>query len=313
MLDEKEQSTDTRRFWEFITRNLRTLIVYGIVGGAAALTLTFFMPKEYKSYGIVYPPSSTSIDNSIDFPNFGYDIEADRLIQIMQSTEIRNAVTEKFDLVNYFEIKKSDADWADQLMKKYHKNIRFERMPSMSVLISARTKDAELSSEIVNFIITSTDLLREKIYKKNIDPAFLNAQHDYESQKLLVDSVQAQLTLTLEREKLSSLLMLTSDAQISVDIDKLSAVRPGSTNADLGARLIAFKSMYDILKEYKTRFIKIKKSYANPIPKLYVINYAEPNFKKVSPSFLVNTAVGVIFSLFIAVIVLLIRNNLEHR
>jgi capsular polysaccharide biosynthesis protein len=313
MLSEKEQQSDASRFWEFVSKNIKVLLLYAIIGGCSALVITFFLPKEYKSYGIVYPPSSTSIENSIDFPNFGYDIEADRLIEILNSSIIRDAVVNKFDLANYYEIDKSDEDWLDQLMKKYYKNIKFERTPSMSILITARTKDANLSADIVNFIISAADELREKIYKKNIIPAYENARLDYELQKHIVDSAEYALTEKLKNNKLSSLLMLTSDAQLSIDIDQLSAVKTLSTGTNIGSDIIAFKSAYEIFKEYKSRFIRVKKTYTNPIPKIFVINYAEPNFKKVSPFFTINIAVGILFSLCVAVAVFLIRHNIEDR
>src|SRR5690606_5354954 len=133
MLSEKEQLADTAAFWNFLRKHFKTLLLYGAIGGLGALVITLFIPKEYKSYGIVYPPSSTSIENSIDYPNFGYDVEADRLMQIIESREIREEVIEKFDLVNHFEISKDSPTWHDNLMKKYYKNIKVERTVSMAV------------------------------------------------------------------------------------------------------------------------------------------------------------------------------------
>ena len=313
MLSEKEQKTDVIRFWNFIRKYAKSLIAYGAIGGVLAFVLTFFIPKEFKSFGVVYPPSSTSIDNSIDYPNFGYDVEADRLIQILASTEIRDSVIRKFGLAGYFEIDMQSADWMDDLSKKYYKNIKFERMPSMSILVTARTKDPRLSADIVNYILSSADALREKIYKKNIVTAYNNAKWDYDTQKHLVDSLQAVLAEKLKQNNMSSLLILLSDAQISFDLDKLNAIGSTAANSSIGPDIIAFKSMYEIFKEYKTRFIKIKKTYSNPIPTLYVINSAEANHKKISPSFIVNTAVGILFALAVATMVLLIRHSRENH
>lgn len=313
MLSEKEQQSDTRLFWKFITRYAGTLMLYAVIGGALAFISTIFIPKEYKSYGIVYPPSSTSIDNSIDYPNFGYDVEADRLIQILGSSEIRDSVIKTFNLAAYYKINTDTPDWMDNLVKKYHKNIQLERTPSMSVLITARSKDPELSSAIVNYIIHSANSLREKIYKKNIITAYENARADYEIQKRMVDSIQGLLTEKLKQNHLSSLLLLMSDAQLSFDVDKLNALSASAASSSIGPDILAFKSMYEVYKEYKARFIKVRKTYSNPIPKLYVINYGEPNYKKISPSFTVNTAVGILFALFVAVVVLLIRHHRETR
>ena len=311
MLSEEEQKSDVFKFWKFITANMRPLLLYSLCGAAFGLIATFFIPKEYKSYGIIFPPSSNSIDNSIDFPNFGYDLEADRLIQILNSYEIRDSVIQQFGLVDYFEVDKTQPEWMDELMKKYYKNIKFERTPAMSVLITARTKNPKLSADIVNYIIAAADILREKIYKKNIVEAYQNAKQDYESQRKLVDSVELDLGRKLKQNKLSSLLFLMSDAQISFDMDKLSAVNTAS-DATIGSDIIAFKNMYELLKEYRSRFVKVKKTYSNPIPKLFVINYGEVNFKKISPSFTINTGIGFLFALFVTASVLFFKNASKH-
>jgi capsular polysaccharide biosynthesis protein len=313
MLSDTEQRSDTKVFWDFLKTNFRTLFLYAIAGAAGAFLITCFIPKEYKSYGIVYPPSSTSIENSIDFPNFGYDVEADRLMQIFESREIRDSVIKKFDLENYFEIKRSRADWHDELVKRYYKNITLERTTSMAVMLTARTKDPELSAAIVNFIINSADRFREKIYKKNIIPAYENAAIEYEIQKKKVDSAEVDLLAKLKESNLSSLLMLMSDAQISIDIDKLNAISTASAHGGIGPEIIAFKSKYEVLKDSKSRMVRIRKSFTNPIPKIYVINYAEPQYKKISPSFTINMAIGAIFSLCMATIILLVRENSANK
>ncbi len=309
MLSEDEQKKDTALFWNFIRANFKLLLVYTLVGGFLAAVVTFFMPKEYKAYGLVYPPSSPSVDNSIDFPNFGYDIEADRLIQIFESTEIRDSVVKKFDLVRAYEIKQDNADWLDRLVKEYHKNIKFERTNSMSIVLSARSENADTAALIVNYIIRLADQVREKIYKKNILLAYDQAEKEYKTQKLLVDSAKTVLVEKLKAANLSSLLVLVSDALISIDAEKISlAASQSGAQASIGPDIIAFKSMYEILKDYQSRFLKIRKSVLSPIPQIFVINYAEPNFKKISPSFKVNIAAGMVVSLLIACVVLFIRH-----
>lgn len=309
MITENEQHSDLSAFLNFIKLNFRTLLLYSIIGAVLGLTLSLFIPKEYKSYGIVYPPSSTSIDNSIEFPNFGYDLEADRLIQILGSNGIRDSVNKKFDLAKHFLIKTENPEWLDNFTKLYYKHILFERSSSMSVIISARTKDPVLSAQLVNYIISTVENLRERIYKKNIISAFETAKSDYDFQKTKVDSAEAVLIEILKKNNLSSLLMLISDAQISIDIEKLQAIDFTGAQAGVGPQLILFKDMYDVLKEYKSRYLKIKKSYDNPIPKLFVINYAEPNYKKTSPSYLLNCLLASLFSLFVATVILFVKQQ----
>lgn len=304
MLSADEQKSDLQNFNAFLKKNGQQLFLYALAGAFIAVIVTFFIPKEYKSYGIVYPPSSTSIENSIDYPNFGYDVEADRLMQILESKDIRDSVIRKFRLREHFEIDTSNIDWYDELLKKYYKNIRLERTTSMAVLITARTKDAQLSANIVNYIIQSADYFRERVYKRNIIPAYEQALKEYTFQQTKLDSAEVNLLEHLSQNQLSSLLLLYSDAQISVDIAKLTAAA-GSASPEIGAEIIHYKALSDVMREAKSRYIKIKKTLDNPIPKIFVISAAEPHYRKISPSYLFNMAVGaglgivIIFSLIL--------------
>jgi len=299
MLDAEEQKNDVIKFMSFLKRNGPQLVLYAVAGAFIAAVVTFFIPKEYKSYGIVYPPSSTSIENSIDYPNFGYDVEADRLMQILESRDIRDSVIRRFHLREHFLIDTNRVDWNDELLKRYYKNIRLERTTSMAVLITARTKNAKLSADIVNYIISSADFFRERVYKRNIIPAYEEALKEYTLQQARLDTAEKKLLKNLSENHLSSLLLLYSDAQISVDIDKISARAETKGSAEIGAEIIHYKALSDVMKEAKLRYIKIKKTLNNPIPKIFVISAAEPHYRKISPSYSINMLVGAAFGLFI--------------
>ncbi|HQQ93360.1 MAG TPA: Wzz/FepE/Etk N-terminal domain-containing protein [Bacteroidia bacterium] len=309
MISESEQMADLSAIIRFIRKHYKSLLLYSVCGALAGFTLSLFIQKEYTSQAVVFPPSSTSIDNSIEFPNFGYDVEADRLIQILHSQEIRDSVTKRFDLLKVFDIDSTEADWLDKLNKKYFKNIRFERGTSMSVMITAKACDPELAAGMVNYILHLTDRLREKIYKTNINTAYTSALRDYALQRSKLDSAEKRLIADLQSNKLSSLLMMLPDAQIAVDFEKLSASGISSSNMSLGPEIMAFKEIYELTREFKTRYIKIKKSFDNPIPKLYVINYAEPNYKKVFPSYSLNALLGALSGLFLAFLFALFKPN----
>jgi capsular polysaccharide biosynthesis protein len=309
MLSEKEQRSDGAEFMTFIRINSKKLLLFSLFGGLAAFLATFLIPKEYRSYAVVYPPSSTAIESSIDFPNFGYDVEADRLIQILESREIRDSVFKRFDLENYYDVDKSNPAWHDAAIKRYSRDIKFERTTSMAVIISARSEDPELSAKIVNYIIECADKFREKIYKVNIIPAYEHALAEYQLQKTKVDTAETVLIRHLKEHKLSSLLLLMSDAQISINLDRLNSDGDAAAGTPVGGEIVDFKSSYRVMEEAKGRMLKIRKTLDNPIPKLFVIHAGEPYYKKVGPSFSVNALAGALISLLIAASVLLVRRS----
>jgi len=307
MLSEEEQTSDTAAFKAFLQQHFKLLVIYAVAGGMLGFFITFFIPKEFQSAGNVYAPSTPSIEASIDNPNFGYDVEADRLIQILQSNEVRDSVVKRFGLLSQFDVNRNEPDWLDKLIKLYKRNITFERTPSMSILIKAQTRDPQLSADIVNFLMEITDVIREKLYKQNIKIAYQNALSDFQSQKSKTDSAQNVLISSLKKNNLNSLLLLASNAQISIDMDKLNSLSSNNDNVAIGSDIIVFKNMRDRLNESDIRLTRVKKALTNPIPKLYIIDKAEPRFKKVYPSGLLNSIIGALFSTAILMIGLLSR------
>lgn len=308
MISETEQQNDTRVLWEFLQKKFR-LILFTLLGGAAIATVfTFFIPKEYKSTGVVYPPSAPSAENSIDNPNFGYDVEADRLIQIFNSNEIRDSLTGKFKLYDYFEINRKDPGALDKLIREYRSNIHFERAPSMCVIVSAQTHDPVLSADMVNYLLEVTDKVRERLYKQNLKLSYDIALSDFKSQKHTADSMRNILTGELKENHLSGLLVLASNAQISIDMDKLAA-KPGGESLSIGNDIITYRNMLERLKENETKLLRLKKILETPVPKLFVIDRAEPRYKKVSPSYSVNALTGAVVALALVLAFLVIGKS----
>jgi len=158
-----------------------------------AAVLTLFIPKEYLSYGTIFPTSANSLDITLDNPSFGYDVEADRLIQVLESNEMQEIVIKKYDLISYYELDTNEADWRDDLRKEYFKDITFSRTIAMSVVISARTKSPQLSADIVNTIIDNINPLREKIIKKNFEMAYVTFQKEYFDKKKEIDTLTIKI------------------------------------------------------------------------------------------------------------------------
>lgn len=311
MISEQEQLTDTSLLWRFLKKKFKLILIAGFLGSVLALSFSFFIRKEYKSMGVVFPPSGPSVEASVDNPNFGYDVEADRLIQIFYSNEVRDSVVKKFDLMNYYELDANAKESLDKLIKEYSKNVHFERTPSMSIVLSAQTYSPELSANIINYIIETTDKVREKIYKQNLKTSYDNALSDYNHQKSKVDSAQLLLNKTLKENNLSNLVLLASNAQISVDLAKLTSHENSNSNLTIGSDIIAFKNMLDRMHESEGKLIRLKKILSTPTPKLFVIDHAEPRYKKVWPLYSTNVIAGFVIGSVIMIMVLLILSVRE--
>jgi len=308
MLSSSEQQQETIQVLKFIERHKKKLILFPLAAMALAVIITFFIPREYAAYGVVFPPDNPTLDHNVNNPNFGYDIEADRLLQILQSVEIRDSVVKQFGLIDYYEIDKTESDWRYKLMKQYKQDVDFERTAYMSIVITVQTKNPELSANIANYIIEMVNRVREKIYKQNLIIAYSKAQADFTLHKRIADSLLVNLKKDISLLNISGLVLLAPNAQLNFDF--LSKAKAGGPeNINIGVNILRYRHQFDRQNDYEGRLLRIKKVLDDPVPGIYVVDKAEPIYRKVSPSFTINALAAAFATLLLTVFVLVLKRQ----
>ena len=191
-----DEKFDTIRFLRFLFQKKWHILGTTLATALLALLVTFFIPAKYYSYGTIFPTASNSMDDVLQNPQFGYEVHADRLMQVLESEVLRDSIIGMFDLVNYYEVDTNKLDWKYDLDKKFVTDITFFRSKYMSIVIKARMKNPKLAADIVNAIIEMVDGLREKIFKDNATEALRIVENNYfrkvEEVNKLVDSIYTQ-------------------------------------------------------------------------------------------------------------------------
>ena len=106
-------------------------------------TASYMIQELFESKVIVYP-TKTNVSllkhnllpmqtNSL----FGEDEEAEHMVQILQSTEIRNAVIDKFHLYEHYGIDSTDLIARDEMIEVFNGMIGFRRTRFGSIEIKA--------------------------------------------------------------------------------------------------------------------------------------------------------------------------------
>ena len=307
MLSKEGQDFETKSVKEFIIKNKFKLAFNISIAIIVSIVITYFIPNEYRSYGIIYPPSSTSLENSVENPNFGYDIEADRIIQIMQSQVIMDSTTNRFNLITYFDIDLKEIDSRDKLTNNFLKMVKFERTNYMSVSISVKSKNPNMSADIVNYIIDKANELRERIYKQNVLLAYGKAQEELDFQRKISDSIITVVKKDLDKLNLSGLMVLATNGQLN--FNDLNSKQSSIENSNVGINIINYRSQLDRQREIENKLFKIKKTLDNPVPNLYLIDKGVPSFKKVYPSYALNALIAILFSLVISIILIVNKSK----
>jgi len=98
----------------FIYRKRWPLIIICGLALIVSSIVSLLLPDKYKSTVILFPASSSSISQSLvtesqqkkDILKFGEEEEVEQLMQMLQSTDIRNRIIEKYDLFEHYDIEK---------------------------------------------------------------------------------------------------------------------------------------------------------------------------------------------------------------
>ena len=186
-------NSDGIRTIKFLLKYKRVLIYSVVLAIIAAVVVTMLMKPLYESQGIIFPTPTNSPDKILDEPQFGYEVDADWLMQVLKSDIVRDSLNNTFNLVEYFEIDTSKRKWLDEFKKKYDKTISFERTKYMSIRVIVQTRDPKLSANIVNFVIDNIDAIREKIFKANTYKTLIHFEDSFFKKNIyigeLVDSI----------------------------------------------------------------------------------------------------------------------------
>lgn len=271
----------------FIHRNRKFYLFGSAIALVVGAILTLLMTPKYMSFGVFFPVYNNSIESVVDNPVFGYDVEADRMIQILYAEEVIDSCNAKFHLYNRFEIDSTEADARDLLKKEFMETVNFSRSPYVSIIVSATTPDPQFSSDIVNYILSLCDGMRNRIYKKNIELAYLNLKREYQTKKEYLDDIT---------DSVADLRALTSVEVVSMINNQVVLKSTGSGNSKVQTELerVINSYLYETkrLNDIAERLDKAKTQYDRPTTKIFILQQAKPSFYKTSPNLLVNLSVS---------------------
>ncbi|MEO5641797.1 MAG: Wzz/FepE/Etk N-terminal domain-containing protein [Bacteroidia bacterium] len=303
-VNEPLESIDFLRF----LYSKRKPILFTVIGALVLATVvTLVLPKRYSSSAIIFPVYNNNVESVIENPVFGYDVEADRLLQLLESDEVRDSVVTKFDLMNYYEINKSSPDWSDQLRQNFLNDVEFERTPYMSIVIKVVTRQPELSAEMANYIIQLADGVRGRIFKRNELAAFQQAEKEFVAKQTVVDTLKKRINI-LRGETHSDLVALVN---MQGFVQTLGGERNNGTNTELERLLNQYIFEQSRLNDIAGRYERAKAHYESPITQVYVVDRARVSYKKVSPSLLLNLFIAGFCSLIFSITFLLFLEKLR--
>lgn len=297
-----EEKTANKRVLETLFKNRVKILLFSIVFAIIAVGVTFFIPKKYTATGIVFPTNSNSMKDVANSTFFGYEFQADRLIQLFESQKMKETIVKRYDLINYYEIDTNSKNWRYYLNKYYSEDISFKRTKFISVELKVIMKSPELASNIANTMMSYIDTIRKEILYENVYALQNDLSNKVFDHQMIVDSL---LFLLSNKKK------TTKPNQLAQNIVSKLEENNKNGNLGLGDEIIinAAKNNYtfktakaineyytqlSILSNLKKELVVLTEKTSMPFPRIYRVQNAIADYKKTSPSFLLNMILGLL-------------------
>ncbi len=308
-----------------IWKKRKILLIVSGVAFVVSTVIAFLMTPIYRSTAIVFPAATSTVSFSesrnakASSMDFGEEEQAEQLIQILQSSRIRDKVVTEFDLEKHYEIEKDDVNKHYKLVKEYNQNILFVRTRYGSIQIDVLDRDPVLAADIANKIVDLIDTVKNEMVAERTLPAFQINQRKKDQMEAdrkavldQLDSLAAKGVVQLDAR--ANLFSAYIDARDPAD--RAEYKRKIDTNLKYGA---TFDGLEYIRNEKITKLADFVESYeqaesdANTkFNHKFVVERAVVADKKDKPKRMIIVLLSVMATFIFMVFALLIQDKLKE-
>ncbi len=171
-------SENRNDFIQFVWLNRKFIIGFTALATVIAIVVSFLLTPLYLSTAIVFPAASSTVSFSEQrnaksaSMDFGEEEQAEQLVQILQSSKIRDRIVKKFNLMEHYEIDPSDKNKYYKLVKTYEGYFSFTRTRFGSIKIDVLDKDPKLAATMANSIVELIDSVKNEMISQRTIPAY---------------------------------------------------------------------------------------------------------------------------------------------
>ncbi|MBA3704522.1 MAG: hypothetical protein H0W84_01055 [Bacteroidetes bacterium] len=310
----------------------KPLIIIGIAAIVISSIMSLTIKDKYKSSVILFPVTTNSISKALltdnnakqeDVLQFGEEEEAEQMLQILNSDEIRTRICDKYNLMKHYQIDSSDEFKRTKLYEEFQSNITFKRTEYMSVKIEVMDTDRELAAAIANEIAALHDTTKIRMQRERAMQAFIIVAREYHAKEIdvrsMTDSIkiinshgiydyESQSEVTSEQYAIA---ISKGDQRAVASLEeKLKIIANyGSAYVSLRDNLFMQRKQLNILK---TKYEELKVDAEQVLPQKFIVSSAFPAEKKSYPIRWVIVIVSTIAAMLISILAIVISENIQQ-
>jgi hypothetical protein len=275
----------------------------------------------------MFPTSTASISKSLlaqnnpskeDLLAFGEEEQAEQLIQILNSDEIRSSIVQKYKLMQHYRIDSTERYAYTKLFKQYEDNIKFKRTEFQSVRVDVLDTDAQLAADIANDIAAQVDTVKNRMKQERAYKAMKIAEAEYHYMRdyitELEDSLNELRGMGINDYESMAERFNEYYAKALLENNQRAADKLGEQLKTLSKYGGAYVSIRDMLEHEKKQLSHLRAKYQEAkvdaeqtLPHKFIVNSAFPAEKKKYPIrwliVVVSTLSAFLFSLLVIIMV----------
>ncbi len=312
------------------------LIGITVVGAILSIIVSLQMTDKFRSTVVLFPAASVSLSKSLvetssismdsrDVLSFGREEDAERMLQILNSNQIKEYIVKKYDLMNHYEIDQDPKNFPyTKLDLKYKGSINFRRTEFMSIEISVLDEDPDYAANIANDIAAYIDSTIHNMQQERAIEAFKIVEREYNSAQteieILSDSIQKIRSLgvidyesqasALNEAYAQALSKGNSSAARTIENRMNTLAQYGGVYVELSKKLEAEIERHGQLK---AKFAAAKVNVEQTVPQIFIVDRAHPSERKAEPRRSIIVMVSTLSTFAISLLLLLIFDNVRAR
>lgn len=281
----------------------KKLLIVTLIAGVISVVISFLISPQYLATAIVFPSRTFSVSKLLieqnqgsqeDYMDIGDEDDAEKLLQILNSSEIRTRIADQYNLWDNWQIKKNTEYSQYYLKLKWEDMVTFKRTNFVSIRIDVYDYVANRSADITNSIIAYADSVKFRMTREVAKQALDITKDEYNATIARINELEDSL------QSIKELGVLDNKAEIAAYSKSMGkAIESGNESAQkkLQEKLDVLKkygTAYDAvsidLKKYRIKYPIIKNkydealvNYNKPMPSKFVVDKATPNEKKAKP------------------------------
>lgn len=307
----------------------KKLLIVTLVAGVISVAVSFIISPQYRATAIVFPSRTFSVSKLLieqnqgaqeDYMDLGDEDDAEKLLQILNSTEIRTRIADQYDLWTNWQIEKNTVFSQHYLKLKWEDMVTFKRTNFVSIRIDVYDYVANRSADIANSIVSYADSVKFRMTREVAKQALEITSDEYHATIARINELEDSLQSIKELGVLDNKEEITAYSRSmakAIEKGNESAQKKLQEKLDLLKKYgTAYDAIYADLKKYRLKYPIIKNkydealvNYNKPMPSKFIVDKATPNEKKAKPMKWLIVLISTASAFLIALLYLLITER----